>query len=156
MSIVLSDSIDNDSDNVTWFEVIFKIKIDKEKQHMTLDSSMEISSLCSEFAHNLPHSFISSWQSVAVEKKETEAEVLWTRVLHLCVHSLLHLHSASTHEETVMKMFKFLLLVAFLVYYPILSSSLPSLRHISEFLFTSCRLLRHPWRPLQDSIISRS
>jgi hypothetical protein len=54
-----------------------------------------------------------------------------------------------------MKLFKFLLLLAFLVYHPILSSSLPTLRHISEFLFTSCLLLRHPYRPLQASIISR-
>jgi len=51
-----------------------------------------------------------------------------------------------------MKLFKFLLLVAFLVHHPILSSSPPPVRHLSEFLFTSCLLLHHPCHPLQASV----
>jgi hypothetical protein len=51
-----------------------------------------------------------------------------------------------------MKLLKFLLLVAFLVHHPILSSSPPPIRHLSEFLFTSCLLLHHPCLPLQASL----
>jgi len=51
-----------------------------------------------------------------------------------------------------MKLFKFLLLVAFLVYRPILHSSPATVRHLSQFLFTSCLLPHHHYHPLQASV----